>query len=59
MSLIGMDVRASRRIELEGKRSVAQVGSNQDDMVCRYYGWNPLFICCSATIGNPGELADV
>lgn len=25
--------------------------------VCRFYGSNPRFICCSATIGNPGELA--
>jgi DEAD/DEAH box helicase domain-containing protein len=25
--------------------------------VCRYYGSNPQFICCSATIENPGEHA--
>jgi DEAD/DEAH box helicase domain-containing protein len=25
--------------------------------VARFYGSNPLFICCSATIANPGELA--
>ncbi|HXH21408.1 MAG TPA: DEAD/DEAH box helicase [Dehalococcoidia bacterium] len=26
--------------------------------VCRFYGSNPVFICSSATIGNPGELAE-
>jgi DEAD/DEAH box helicase domain-containing protein len=25
--------------------------------VCAHYGSNPVFICCSATIANPGELA--
>lgn len=25
--------------------------------VCRFYGSSPRFICCSATIANPGELA--
>jgi len=25
--------------------------------VCRFYGPSPLFICCSATIANPAELA--
>ncbi|MBI4838277.1 MAG: DEAD/DEAH box helicase [Nitrospirae bacterium] len=25
--------------------------------ICRYYGSNPQFIACSATIANPGELA--
>lgn len=25
--------------------------------ICRHYGSNPVFIFCSATIGNPGELA--
>jgi len=25
--------------------------------ICRFYGSNPRFICCSATIGNPEELA--
>ncbi|NPV07437.1 MAG: DEAD/DEAH box helicase [Anaerolineae bacterium] len=26
--------------------------------VCQFYGSNPQFICCSATIANPGELAE-
>jgi DEAD/DEAH box helicase domain-containing protein len=26
--------------------------------ICRFYGSEPLFICCSATIANPGELAE-
>jgi len=26
--------------------------------VCRFYGSDPVFICCSATIANPGELAE-
>jgi DEAD/DEAH box helicase domain-containing protein len=25
--------------------------------ICRYYGSDPVFICCSATIANPDELA--
>jgi DEAD/DEAH box helicase domain-containing protein len=25
--------------------------------ICRFYGSDPIFICCSATIANPGELA--
>ena len=25
--------------------------------ICRFYGSNPLFVCCSATIGNPREHA--
>jgi len=37
------------------------VGSNMAnlmrrlDRVCSYYGSHPQYICCSATIGNPGE----
>jgi len=26
--------------------------------ICRYYGSNPQFVCCSATIANPKELAE-
>ena len=26
--------------------------------ICKFYGSNPLFICCSATIANPGELTE-
>ncbi len=26
--------------------------------ICRFYGSSPAFICCSATIANPGELAE-
>lgn len=26
--------------------------------ICRFYGSNPVFICCSATIGNPQEHAE-
>lgn len=26
--------------------------------VCRFYGSNPVFVCCSATIANPVELAE-
>ncbi len=26
--------------------------------ICRFYGSDPQFICCSATIGNPKELAE-
>ncbi len=26
--------------------------------ICQFYGSNPQFICCSATIGNPKELAE-
>jgi DEAD/DEAH box helicase domain-containing protein len=25
--------------------------------ICKFYNSNPIFICCSATIANPGELA--
>ena len=28
------------------------------DRVCRFYGSTPQFICCSATIANPKELAE-
>ncbi|HOJ10558.1 MAG TPA: DEAD/DEAH box helicase [Clostridiales bacterium] len=27
------------------------------ERICEFYGSNPQFICCSATIANPGELA--
>lgn len=26
--------------------------------ICQFYGSNPQFICCSATIANPGEIAE-
>jgi DEAD/DEAH box helicase domain-containing protein len=26
--------------------------------ICQFYGSSPLFVCASATIGNPGELAE-
>jgi len=26
--------------------------------ICRFYGTDPAFICCSATIANPGQLAE-
>ncbi len=26
--------------------------------ICQFYGADPVFICCSATIANPGELAE-
>jgi len=26
--------------------------------ICNFYGTDPIFICCSATIGNPKELAE-
>jgi len=26
--------------------------------ICRHYGSSPTFVCCSATIANPGELAE-
>ena len=26
--------------------------------ICRFYGSDPVFICCSATIANPGQLAE-
>jgi len=26
--------------------------------ICRHYGSNPVIVCCSATIGNPQELAE-
>ncbi len=26
--------------------------------ICRFYGSDPVFVCCSATIANPGELAE-
>ncbi len=27
--------------------------------ICAHYGSHPLIVCCSATIGNPGELAEL
>lgn len=39
-------------------------GSNLSNVIrrlmrlCRFYGSNPQFICCSATIANPAELAE-
>lgn len=39
-------------------------GSNMANVVrrllrlCRFYGSNPRFVCCSATIANPAELAE-
>lgn len=27
------------------------------DRICRFYGSDPIFVCCSATIANPRELA--
>jgi len=27
--------------------------------ICRHYGADPVFICCSATIANPAELAEI
>ncbi len=27
--------------------------------LCAHYGSNPVIVCCSATIGNPGELAEL
>ncbi len=29
------------------------------DRICAFYGAHPIYICCSATIKNPGELAGV
>ena len=26
--------------------------------ICAHYGSHPVIVCCSATIGNPGELAE-
>jgi DEAD/DEAH box helicase domain-containing protein len=26
--------------------------------ICEFYGSRPVFICCSATVGNPGEMAE-
>jgi DEAD/DEAH box helicase domain-containing protein len=28
------------------------------DRICRFYGSRPQYICCSATIANPKELAE-
>jgi DEAD/DEAH box helicase domain-containing protein len=47
--------------ELHGYRGV--FGSHVANVIrrlrriCRFYGSDPVFVCCSATIANPGELA--
>jgi DEAD/DEAH box helicase domain-containing protein len=27
--------------------------------ICRHYGGNPQYVCCSATMGNPGQVAEL
>ena len=29
------------------------------DRICAHYGSHPSYVCCSATIGNPGEVAEL
>ncbi len=48
------DPRLSRRVRLEPANVIRRLKAH----LCRFYGANPTFICCSATIANPGELAE-
>ncbi len=27
--------------------------------ICQHYGSNPQYVCCSATMGNPGQVAEL